>query len=200
MNHNEDMDAAILAAQTNGALNQWYGPQHQRPRIDPRQFINGGNNRAPQYHHPQNFNHPPQHNNGGFDEYGLPQSIPAQPIQALPMVMRGRDGKLIDLNQVLNLQDSSPSYSQNVENFQGFDVPDYSDNNSKNSKKKNVPQEHPFDIILKEIKSLKRSVNKLIREVESSKVTNSKPNTIDEVTIKSTNISERILDSNIGDE
>lgn len=198
----EDMDAAILAAQTNGAMNQWYGPQ-QRGRIDPRQFINHGQRPPQQQYHPQpNYNYPtqPHYGNNEVDEYGLPRSIPAQQIQTLPMVVRGRDGKLIDLNEVLN--EPVPGYqppTSNIESYQGFNVPNYSDDD-KSSKKKSGPQEHPFDIIMKEIKSLKRSVNKLIREIESSKVVNNPTNVINEASPKPTHIPERVSGSTIGDE
>lgn len=191
----EDLDAAILAAQTNGAMKQWYGPQ--RSRIDPRQFVG---------HHPpqQNYGYPPQQNHGGYnpniaDGYDVPQTVPAQQIRTLPMVIRGKDGKLIDLNQVLEPQEQSQPQS-NVESFQGFQMPNYSDDSSSRSKKKNIQQEHPFDVILKEIKSLKKSVNKLIRDLDASKLSKDQTKTINEVTSKSTDISERISDSSFGDE
>ncbi len=203
----DDLDVAILAAQTNGAMNQIYKGQPPRgTRLDVRQYVHP--NQHPNFqHNPQPTQyHPPQQNYGGaysndaVDEYGLPKSIPVQPIQAIPMVIRGRDGQLIDLNQVISHDPAHiPPPHSNVESFQGFQMPNYGDDGSRNTKGKQKTTEHPFETILKEIKSLKKSVNKLIRELESSRLP-SKQQIRDDVTTKLTNISEGISESIIGDQ
>jgi hypothetical protein len=202
----DDLDVAILAAQTNGAMNQIYKGQPPRgTRLDVRQYVHPSQQQRFQPPPPQNFNYPPQQNYGGHntpdvDEYGLPRSIPASNVQ-LPMVIRGRDGQLIDLNQVISGEQPQQNYNPNVESFQGFQMPSYGEDDSKNSKGKHKQVEHPFETILKEIKSLKKSVNKLIREIESSKLPSpTKTQVLNEVTTKFANISEGISESSIGDQ
>jgi hypothetical protein len=200
----DDLDVAILAAQTNGAMNQIYKGQPPRgTRLDVRQYVHPSQQQRFQPSPPQPFNYPQQQNYGGHttdvDEYGLPRSIPASNVQ-LPMVMRDRDGRLIDLNQVISGEQPQQNYNSNVESFQGFQMPNYGEDNSKNSKTKQKQTEHPFETILKEIKSLKKSVNKLIREIESSKLSSpTKTQVLNEVTTKFANISEGISESSSGD-
>lgn len=199
----DDLDVAVLAAQTNGSMNQIYKGQPPRgTRLDVRQFVHPEQHQRFQQPPQQNFNYPPQQNYGGMPSnngYDVPESIPMQQIQAIPMVIRGRDGQLIDLNQVISgEQPSQPINNSNVESFQGFQMPNYGNDNSKGKTKTN--QEHPFETILKEIKSLKKSVNKLIREIESSKLSpTTKSQVINEVTSKFENISDGVSESLIGD-
>lgn len=209
---NEDVDIALLAHQANMGLNQIYQTP-QRQRVDPRQFLNnyGVSQGRPNFH--PNYIPPPQpyySQVGGVEEYGLPPSIPAQTSQ-LPMVMRDRDGNIIDLSQTPSvMSESSPhpnphQQPNGMNDVRGFQIPDYSKYN-----KSTPPQYHEdesestLDIILKEIKSLKKAVNKLIRETEKSKlspVTNTtQPSSdINAINIKSPVISEGIPVSNFGD-
>jgi len=207
---NEDVDIALLAHQANMGLNQIY-QSRQPQRIDPRQFLN--NNYGGQQGRP-NFNpsYPPQQQQpyypqvGGVEDYGLPSQVAPQTSQ-LPLVMRDRDGNVVDLSQtpsVMSEGQTYPPYQQpnGMNDVRGFQIPDYSKYNKAPSSQDNEAEESTLDIILREIKSLKKAVNKLIRETEKSKLSitsPSQPLDINAINNQSPVISEGIPCSNFGD-
>jgi len=147
-----DQDVALLAHQANIGLNHIY--QKNMPgRIDPRQFLN----------YPQQQFH--QQNVGGVEEYGLPGAIPANHAQ-LPMIMRTADGKVINLAELV--EGGQPSTQQPSGNPNTFQIPNYSNYQSGNIPK--IETISDVELILKEIKSMKKVINKLIREFEKSKL------------------------------
>ena len=214
----DDYDVASLAAMTNGRINQINSKfgKMALPKVDIRQAIG---------HHPQQGHYPqpqqgyyPQHvqqpqypqyqqpypQQGGVGEYGLPETVPANMSQ-LPLIIRDRDGNIIDLNQAPSAA-NDPSFapqgaSQNSD-YQGFHIPNYGGQTNQEKIKSNNLQESSLDIILKEIKSLKKSVNKLIRELGSVKVTDNKsqPDTKNDFNIESSDISKRVHPSTTGSE
>jgi hypothetical protein len=212
----DDYDVASLAAMTNGRINQINSKfgKVAVPKVDIRQAIG---------HHPQQGHYPqqgyyPQHvqqpqypqyqqpypQQGGVGEYGLPETVPANMSQ-LPLIIRDRDGNIIDLNQAPSAA-NDPSFapqgaSQNSD-YQGFHIPNYGGQTNQEKIKSNNLQESSLDIILKEIKSLKKSVNKLIRELGSVKVTDNKsqPDTKNDFNIESSDISKRVHPSATGSE
>lgn len=215
----DDYDVASLAAMTNGRINQINSKfgKAALPKVDIRQAIGHrpqqGHYPQPQqqgyYPQPQQPQYPQyqqpyqQPQQGNVGEYGLPESVPANMSQ-LPLIIRDRDGNIIDLNQAPSAV-NDPSFVQGASqnsDYQGFHIPNYGSQNQQERAKSNNPQESPLDIILKEIKSLKKSVNKLIRELGSAKVTDNKsqPDIINDVNIKSADISKRVHSSTVGSE
>ena len=89
-----------------------------------------------------------------------------------------------------------------MQNVQGFQMPDYSKYNTVQPEK-GSPPESTLDIILREIKSLKKAVNKLIRVSEQSKLPLVKSTNpilaTNEVNDQSSIIPERICSSDSGD-
>lgn len=216
----DDYDVASLAAMTNGRINQINSKfgKVAVPKVDIRQAIGhhpqqGHYPQPQQGYYPQPVHQPqypqyqqpyPQPQQGGVGEYGLPETVPANMSQ-LPLIIRDRDGKIIDLNQAPSAA-NDPSFapqgaSQNSD-YQGFHIPNYGGQTNQEKIKTNNPQESPLDIILKEIKSLKKSVNKLIRDLGSVKVTDNKsqPDTKNDVNTESPDISKRVHPSTVGSE
>lgn len=204
---NEDVDIALLAHQANMGLNQIYQTP-QRQRVDPRQFLNN-NYGVPQSR--PNFNpaYAPQQQQyypqaGGVEEYGLPSQIAPQTSQ-LPLMMRDKDGNIIDLSQTPSGMAEQPYQQPNgMNDVKGFQIPDYSKyTKSAPSQYQEKESESTLDIILREIKSLKKAVNKLIRETEKSKLTviNTPQPVVDinAINTKSPVLSEGIPVSNFGD-
>jgi len=215
MEPNDNIDIAALAHQSNLWLNH---KQIRDGRIDPRRFLNPNQPQYPQqqpYYPPNPYQQPPQpyyppqqnFNSGGVNEYGLPESIPANNVQ-LPLIMRDKDGNPIDLMQAPSVagqiqpQQYPSPITHGMQNVQGFQMPDYSKYNNVQQEKGNPP-ESTLDIILREIKTLKKAVNKLIRVSEQSKLPLAKStNTIlenNEVNDQSSILSERICSSDSGD-
>jgi len=206
---NEDVDIALLAHQSNMGLNQIYQTR-QPQRIDPRQFLNnnyGGQQGRPNFNpaYPQQQPYFPQV--GGVEEYGLPSQIAPQTSQ-LPLVMRDRDGNVIDLSQTPSVMSEGQTYPPHqqqpngMNDVRGFQIPDYSKYNKPGNNHVDEAEESTLEIILKEIKSLKKAVNKLIRETEKSKlsvINTTQPSDINEVNTQSPVISEGIPCSNFGD-
>lgn len=218
----DDYDVASLAAMTNGRINQInskFGREAPVPKVDIRRIIQGGGGNMHPQHYPQQpyypqpqqgyYPQPPAPNiNGAVNEYGLPESVPANMTQ-LPLVIRDRDGNIIDLNQAPSAAGANPQYAppQGNDHYQGFIVPEYGAQNNQpiSSRGKNQPSapENIFDIILKEIKGLKKSVNKLIREFESSKLPSQKPTQtkkIDDTDSQPSDISNGIYITPLGGE
>ena len=217
METNDNIDIAALAHQSNLWLNH---KQIRDGRIDPRRFLNPNQPaqyppqfqpQPPPYYPPNPYQqpyYPPQNfNNGGVNEYGLPESIPANNTQ-LPLIMRDKDGNPIDLMQAPSVagqiqpQQYPSPINHGMQNVQGFQMPDYSKYNTVQPEK-GSPPESTLDIILREIKSLKKAVNKLIRVSEQSKLPLVKSTNpilaTNEVNDQSSIIPERICSSDSGD-
>lgn len=165
----DDQDITLLALQAQMGLNNIY--QQKLPnRIDPRQLLRGNGYPQPNYP-PQGYPQynppmPQQYGNTGVDDYGIPSEVPAQAPQ-LPLVMRQADGSMVDLTQAPSIEGQIPSQT-GIGNVQSFQMPDYSKYN--NATPNTEVSESSLEVILKEIKSLKKAINKLIRESEKSKL------------------------------
>jgi len=163
-----DLDIALLAHQSQIGLNHIYQTR-MPPRIDPRQFMYP-NQGYPQQNYPQQGypqHNQPQQSYGGNDEYGVPGAVPVQQVQ-LPMIMRQPDGTIVDLSTTPSVaQTYGPVNNGGMNNIQGFSIPDYSKYNQPTVSE---DTESTLDIILREIKSLKKAINKLIRETDKSKL------------------------------
>ena len=219
MENNDNIDIAALAHQSN----MWLNSKQIRDasRIDPRRFFqpNGG---QPQYPYPQQQQphyppypqpyYPPQQPNfnGGVNEYGLPESIPVNNIQ-IPLIARDKDGNPIDLTQApsvagqLQPQSYPSQINQGMNDVRGFQIPDYSKYNTPSfASEKTSVNESTLEIILREIKSLKKAINKLIRESERTKLPLAKTTNLisdnNEVNDQSTIISEGICSTDSGNQ
>ena len=215
MENNDQIDIAALAHQSNLWLN--HKQIRDASRIDPRRFLQQNPGMPPQY--PQQFQQPPYYPpnpyqpqpnfTGGVDEYGIPSNVPVNNVQ-IPLIAHDKDGNPIDLMQApsvagqIHAQSYPSPINQGMTDVRGFQIPDYSKYNTPNfsSNNKEEISESTLDIILREIKSLKKSINKLIRESERSKLLITQPPTTldnNEVNDQSSILSERIRLPNSGD-
>lgn len=192
---NDELDVAILAAQTNGKLNQIYDGRPPT-RIDPRRFLSNNQNVHPQHHYPNQpaYGQPPPID-PLFQEYNISEPQ-VKPVHYLPTTIY-RDGKPVDLNQYVG----GNTHSGHLEEIHSFDVPNYNTKSATHTKSKNT--DSPIDIIMKELKSLKRSINKLVRLHEASspqsdtkiKTNSPKKKIINDPDTESENLSEGIPES-----
>jgi hypothetical protein len=165
----DDQDITLLALQAQMGLNKIY--QQKLPnRIDPRQFLYGNHQPMPQHYNPAYAPQPynpqpmPQYGNTGVEDYGIPSNVPVQTSQ-LPLVMRQPDGTIVDLSQAPSVEGQ---VANNMSSIQSFNIPDYSKHVTPNTT--HIESDSTLEIILKELKSLKKAINKLIRESEKSKL------------------------------
>lgn len=180
----QDKEAiASIAAFTNRTMAQNGRGVHPREaeklnfnrRIDFRNHVNGyqpGNNFPPPHQFHQQFNHPNWQNN-------VPQNIPGwnAPYQDEqdPTMMQFDTSRVPQINIPPRLQNAPSITESDGMGFGGiegssFSVPDYSNppqQQSRGNLRYSLEDEEEFrDSLIKEIKSLKKSINKLIREQE----------------------------------
>lgn len=161
MNDNEHV--ALLAGMVDSQMRKTLagsdGLQHNR--TDYRRFLAG--------------NPPPHQQNQGYNQYAIPQNYPQQsaPQYHNPVDPYIPEGVLPtgNITQLPIPQNAPPQYYQqpihpqpHIQDTNGFSVPDYSNKPSS----KYLEDEQEFrDALIKEIKSQKKSINKLHKEVES---------------------------------
>lgn len=148
-------------------------------RTDWRKFLggNGGQQRhpgydqgynAPQQHYPQqNYNYPPQQYNQGQPVDGPVDLNPVRGLLPIP-VLKDEQGRNILPPELSNLQPNQ--ISSGLHDTTGFNLPNYGGKSESKQQSNTIDIEFKFDLIMKEIKSLKKVVNKLIKTIEDANV------------------------------
>jgi hypothetical protein len=147
--------------------------------MDPRQLITNAFRGQPgmpqiqpqQYYQPPNYQYPQENSLTAYGQQ-IPQVMPAQAPQLLPVpVGRNPDGTIIMGDAGLLASTQAPQANNNGGlQTTGFQLPQFGNvppvpNNSGNS----ISNED-FQILMKELKSMKKSINKLTRAFETAKL------------------------------
>lgn len=174
-NYNDDDNAVALLAGVNaiGLRNMLLAPG-TNPRelngiaptkmTDWRQFASGNRQPQPQYQQPS----------PAFG-YGIPDpsQVTSQPLLPVPVGVDA-EGNVIQGNTVQALQQAiapanAPVYQQPALQTGGFQLPQFGI--PQPPKQNSAVDEDKFDELVKEIKSMKKAINKLIRISEQTKLT-----------------------------
>jgi DNA-directed RNA polymerase subunit L len=160
------------------------GEGHRMPQVrhqQPHYNITHPQNQQPQYQHhapngfDPNINFPGANNHPSQDPYSIPSEVSMTPTTYVPLPRDAQGNEIIPPEYrhiVPQGQQPAQQVTFTQEGFKpnGFNMPDYSTAPPSAS-------EDQFDIIIKEIKSLKKAVNKLIREMASVKLPSEPTNT-----------------------
>ena len=146
--------------------------EHQRPqqRPAPHYGVTHPQHQPPQFHHQPPPGFDPQPFGAQPDPYAIPEEVLPVTPNFIPLP-RDEKGNEIIPSGYRHLVPTTVPVVTGVGNSQNsFHIPDYTQNNTVS------PPNNQLEIILKEIKSLKKSVNKLIREMDRVKLQTETPN------------------------
>jgi hypothetical protein len=174
---NDDETVALISGINRQVLSTIYAqkgeghrPQQVRPHQQPHYNITHPQNQPPQFNHNHpngfdpNVNFPSSNPNQypSHDPYVIPSEVSSVPTSYVPLPRDAQGNEIIppEYRHIVS-QPTAPTQESFKPN--GFNMPDFS------PVAHNIPNDQ-FDIIIKEIKSLKKAVNKLIREMTSVKL------------------------------
>lgn len=151
MNQNIDMDVVNLARGSQVALNRIYG---QHTRINPRQYV------------PNMY--PPQQIQGPMEDYYNQPEVGPQHLQSQPLVntvVRLPDGRVVDLEERYRQSEGiAPTPGTSLPQYKNFDIPQYEQGrNAPSDRNQGSPRLSFEETVLKELKDIKKVLNKLLR-------------------------------------